>query len=582
MRSLRVEGGPAGAGGTSLGGALAFVGCTNAVVSDCSFACPDAPAPPTVAQACVSFRSQSTDGRDHVRVEGNRFEVGAWQAGILLIDPGRAVVSGNRLTLPGDPGNDRAAGQGIVVAGTRVGSVQVVDNVVEDAAQGIHVGVSNADAPGTEIAGDVLLSRNVVHSLVPAAHDRDRHAVFVGNARSIHVESTVATLRRIGPAPLGGPTPVEGIRVHGVLGPFLCVRQTSLRGFGPTGVTIVALGTPPPDRMWLVAETMADGATLGVSAPAAVEQERNRPLPPPAPAAVALAPQSASRPVGVQQCLVATVTDAVGNPRPGVVVRFAVSGANAAAGSGVTNAAGQTQFCYTGTRTGADTVTAFADTNGNGTRDAGEPEGAASVTYTPGAGGPPTSVTLGPATAARTTGTQHCVTAAARTTDGTPAPSISIRFAVTGANAASGAATTNVLGQAQFCYTGTQPGADAIVAFADANGNGTRDPDEPQSPPVAVSWTQPQLATAPSCFGQTLTTATARIAAAGLVRGAIDRLGPPPQPDAEPGIVWVLGPERVVEQAPAPGTSVPAGSSVDLTLRRDWVPKASRGGGEIP
>ncbi len=583
VRSVRAEGGPAGTGNGSLDGAVTFVGCTNALVAECTLACPDSPAPPVGAQACLTFRSQSADGRDHIRVEDNRFEVGAWQAGVLLVDPGRGVVEGNRVSLQGDPGNDRAVGQGIVVAGTRVGSVQVLDNVVEDAAQGIHVGVSNGDVPGRELAGDVLLSRNVVHALVPAAHDRDRHAVFVGNARSIHVEDTVATLRRIGPAPLGGATPVEGIRIHGVLGAFVCVRQTSLRGFAPTGVTVVPLGSPPPDRMWLVAETMAEDAALGVSAPVSVEQERNRPLPPPPPAALALAPTSASRAVGVQHCVVATVTDAAGNPRASVVVRFAVTGANAGSGRGVTNAAGQAQFCYTGTKTGADTVTAFADTNGNGIRDAGEPQATCAVTYTPAAPGPPTAIALAPPSAARTTGEQHCVIATARNADGAPTPGISIRFTVSGANGGAGAATTNVLGQAQFCYTGSQAGTDSIVAFADLNGNGTRDAGEPQAPAVAATWAQPQLATVPSCFGQTLATATARIEAAGLARGAIERLSPPPQPDREPGIVWVLGPERVVEQAPAPGTHVPAGSGVDLTLQRDWIPKATHGGGgEIP
>jgi uncharacterized protein (DUF2141 family) len=449
----------------------------------------------------------------------------------------------------------------------------VVDNVVEDATQGIHVGVSNADTPGRELAGDVLLSRNVVHALVPAAHDRDRHAIFVGNARSVNITDTVADLRRIGPAPVSGPTPVEGIRVHGVLGPFLCVRQTSLRGFAPTGVTVVVLGAPPPDRTWLVAETMAEGAVLGVSAPLTVEQERNRPLPPPPPAAIVLAPTSASRAVGVQHCVVATVTDAAGNPRPSVTVLFAVSGANPVAGTAVTNEVGQAQFCYTGTNTGADTVTAFADANGNGVRDAGEPQTTASVTYTPAAPGPPTSVTLAPASGAATTGVQFCVTATARNADGAPTPDVSIRFSVTGANSASGAVTTNVLGQAQFCFVGARAGTDSIAAFADVNGNGRRDPDEPQAPPVSATWTEPQLATVPSCLGQSLTTATARVAAAQLLRGGLTRLDPPPQPEREPGIIWVLGPERVVDQTPAPGTHVLLGSAVDLTLQRDWIPK---------
>ena len=579
VRSLRVEGGIA-AQSESLNGAVTFVGCTNAVVADCTLACPDSPAPGQRSQACLTFRSQTTGEGDHVRVEDCRFEVGAWQTGALVIDPGRATVEGNRLGMPGDPGTNRAAGQGIVVAGTRVGSVQILDNLVEDAAQGIHVGVSNGEVPGRELAGDVLLSRNVVHALVPAAHDRQRHAVFVGNARSIHLKDTIATLRRIGTPPQSGPTPVEGISIHGVLGPFVCVRQTSLRGFAPTGVSLVALGTPPADRMWLVAETMAEGAALGVSAPATVEQERNRPLPPAPPAGLTLAPATALPRVGVQHCLTATVVDASGRRVPSVLVRFAVAGANTRTGSVVTNASGEAQFCYVGTSPGNDTVTAFADTNNNGTREASEPQATAAVTYQPAAPGGPTSLTLGPASAAKTTGSQHCVVASARNAEGAPTANVVVRFTVTGANATTGAATTNVLGQAQFCYTGAADGTDRITAFADTNANGTRDATEPQAGPVTATFERPQLVTVPSVLGQTLAVATTRITSAGLVRGGLSRLPTPPRPEQEPGgpvVIWILGPEQVVEQTPPAGARAGAGSNVSLVLQRDWRPKGSIG-----
>jgi hypothetical protein len=94
------------------------------------------------------------------------------------------------------------------------------------------IGVSNPDDPGQESIDEAVLSRNVVHARVPIGYKRDRHGVFVGNARSIHICDTVATLKRAGKLPPGEiPTPVEGIRVHGVLGPFVVVRHTSLAGF---------------------------------------------------------------------------------------------------------------------------------------------------------------------------------------------------------------------------------------------------------------------------------------------------------------------------------------------------------------
>ena len=85
-------------------------------------------------------------------------------------------------------------------------------------------------------------------------------------------------LRRIGRlVPDARPTPVEGVRVHGELGPFMVVRQSHLRGF-TVGVRVTPLNQPTPkDRVWLVAETMATGASPAVVAPDSVDRERNAP-----------------------------------------------------------------------------------------------------------------------------------------------------------------------------------------------------------------------------------------------------------------------------------------------------------------
>jgi hypothetical protein len=169
----------------------------------------------------------------------------------------------------------RAVGQGIVVGGSSaLVTARVVDNLVEGAIQGIHVGVSARDERHRTIQS-VVVARNVVHCAVPVSYDRDRHGIFVGNVRSAHVVDNVCTLRRIG-AVQPRPTPVEGVRVHGELGPFLAVRQTSLQGF-TVGVRVVPLEPQPTARMWLVAETMADGAETTLIAPPAVDRERNLP-----------------------------------------------------------------------------------------------------------------------------------------------------------------------------------------------------------------------------------------------------------------------------------------------------------------
>jgi hypothetical protein len=96
------------------------------------------------------------------------------------------------------------------------------------------------------------------------------------------------------------------------------------------------------------------------------------------PATLTLDPPAATNPVDSRHCVTATVTDAFGNPVPGVTVYFTVTGSVSASGSATTNAAGQAIFCYDGPPLpGADVITAFADTDDDGTQDPGEPTGAA-------------------------------------------------------------------------------------------------------------------------------------------------------------------------------------------------------------
>jgi len=103
---------------------------------------------------------------------------------------------------------------------------------------------------------------------------------------------------------------------------------------------------------------------------------------PGAPATLVLTPAAATNTVGSQHCVMATVHDAFGNPISGVIVRFTVSGAVNTMGSGPTNGSGQTTFCYPGPALpGADAITAFADTNNDGSQNPGEPNGAATKSW---------------------------------------------------------------------------------------------------------------------------------------------------------------------------------------------------------
>jgi hypothetical protein len=166
-----------------------------------------------------------------------------------------AVITGARSDL-------LVAGQGIVLGGTHAGTVQILDNLIEDVVQGVHVGFTFPGGRTQGLVDELMISRNHIHVLVPAFYDRDRFAIFVGNFNTLDVLDNVASVARKGRgAPLEVPLSVEGIRLYGVFGPYLCVRHTSLRGF-TTGVRVVVRGFfESPPQMWLVAETKALGAT---------------------------------------------------------------------------------------------------------------------------------------------------------------------------------------------------------------------------------------------------------------------------------------------------------------------------------
>jgi uncharacterized protein (DUF2141 family) len=215
-----------------------------------------------------------------------------------------------------------------------------------------------------------------------------------------------------------------------------------------------------------------------------------------APYTMTLTPATATNTAGTQHTVTATVRDFAGRPVPGVTVRFSVSGANTASGTGSspTNAMGVATFSYTGNIAGLDNIHAYADTNNNSMENAGEPFANATKVWTAGA---PATLVLTPATATNVVGTPHIVTATVRDAFGNPVSGVKVYFTVTGPTfptPASGSCTTLANGQCTFSFTAALPGTNAITAFADTNGNGVRDlttvPPEPSGAATKI-WTPP-------------------------------------------------------------------------------------------
>lgn len=123
-------------------------------------------------------------------------------------------------------------GQAIVVGGQRADQVVIENNQVVDATQGIHVGLSHSTAnrtrAGADIAGRVVIRQNRVACTIAAGAAGERHAIFVGNARSTAVfDNDIVSTHLDGVRHL----PVDGIRLFGFLGEMAQVRTNHIEGF---------------------------------------------------------------------------------------------------------------------------------------------------------------------------------------------------------------------------------------------------------------------------------------------------------------------------------------------------------------
>src|SRR5919108_263608 len=165
-----------------------------------------------------------------------------------------------------------------------------------------------------------------------------------------------------------------------------------------------------------------------------------------------LSPVNAVNAVGTEHTVTARL-GASGGVIAGAHVHFDVTGANATSGDTTTDASGEASFTYTGANAGTDTIRACFDANDD--QQCGGDELSVNATkrfVVAGAG--QAGVTLGvtPLTAVNPVGTQHTVTASL---SGGTVSDQKIHFAVSGANSATGDATTDASGHAGFTYTGT-------------------------------------------------------------------------------------------------------------------------------
>ncbi len=175
----------------------------------------------------------------------------------------------------------------------------------------------------------------------------------------------------------------------------------------------------------------------------------------------------------------ASIAVALADPAPlsnvsSVVINYTVSGPNATSGTVTTDIGGHATISYVGNAVGTDSISAYANYTGT-------PSGSASVVWSSGS----TSLSLAPSTQTLVPGATAAI-AVHLTNLFSNVNGIPIRYTVSGPNATSGTATTDVNGNATISYVGSNVGSDTVNAYADLNGNTFQNTGEPSSSATVV------------------------------------------------------------------------------------------------
>ncbi|MFW6057753.1 MAG: DUF6519 domain-containing protein [Persicimonas sp.] len=144
---------------------------------------------------------------------------------------------------------------GIVVAGQIAHRVRVVQNDIERAVRGVHVGLSDANtASGSLAADDVLISDNHIDVAVPYGYNRERHGIFVGNFGKLAIDGNRLELTQ---ASGFFPGTCDGVRVYGRPGLHMTIKDNYATSFEP-GIHTVFLQDNPEDKPWPAVWSVVD------------------------------------------------------------------------------------------------------------------------------------------------------------------------------------------------------------------------------------------------------------------------------------------------------------------------------------
>lgn len=246
--------------------------------------------PPSGTNATVTFNGQVVHFRtDPGLIRSNRHDT-EWQAAITTINPAgigtpaqlnrflRRLASDMLRTRGNRAGGTAAfvnvinallvqdvvtADQGIVIGGRLATDVQIVNNQIRNAIQGIHVALGINNQPAS--AGVVVMRDNTVRVALPTTAMRDRYGIFVASCASLVIESNYIDLIRV---PRTNSLRCEGMRLFGTMGRRVIVRHNHMGPQFAVGITFAPLNSPVPTQpLWIISENVMESSPNKVDVP---------------------------------------------------------------------------------------------------------------------------------------------------------------------------------------------------------------------------------------------------------------------------------------------------------------------------
>ena len=158
------------------------------------------------------------------------------------------------------------AKQGIVCAGRSAEDIRIINNSIHGIAQGVHIGLSHNEPKGylPDWASRVQITGNHIVIYLGAENYGGRHGIFVGNCKSLDIESNHMKVERF---PKGIVRPIDGVRVFGYLGRMVQIRKNHTNDFD-TGIFVratnpdlpIAISPIPKKYLWQISSNMLEGA----------------------------------------------------------------------------------------------------------------------------------------------------------------------------------------------------------------------------------------------------------------------------------------------------------------------------------